>query len=44
MELEDFDKIKKFASYSSFGIGNENEGYRIRFLGKFDGTAGMIHL
>lgn len=47
IKLEDFSNNEKYARYSPFGIGDENEGYRLSFIGEYTGTAGkknIIHV
>ena len=39
-ELVDWDLKKVYARYDKFIIGNENVGYQIKAMGKFDGDAG----
>ncbi|KFB45758.1 AGAP012000-PA-like protein [Anopheles sinensis] len=38
--LEGFDGVMKYAHYSDFSIGNGTEGYMIKRLGRYSGTAG----
>lgn len=43
VDMVDWDRVKADASYSSFSIDHENEGYELR-LGTFTrGTAGVVH-
>lgn len=43
IDMEDWDGNTKYARYSNFGIGNENEGYPLKLLGSYDGTAGNFN-
>ncbi|XP_065360443.1 fibrinogen C domain-containing protein 1 isoform X2 [Calliphora vicina] len=38
--LEDFDNKRKYARYNLFAIGNEQESYELKLLGKYEGDAG----
>ncbi|XP_037825510.1 fibrinogen-like protein 1 isoform X1 [Lucilia sericata] len=38
--LEDFDNNRKYARYNLFAIGNEQESYELKLLGKYEGDAG----
>lgn len=38
--MEDFEGVKKFATYSAFGISSESGGYALKLLGKYSGDAG----
>ncbi|KAJ3664033.1 hypothetical protein Zmor_008239 [Zophobas morio] len=40
IELEDWDSKKVYARYDAFSVGNEGEGYIMRILGNYSGTAG----
>lgn len=43
VDMVDWDGIKANASYSSFSIDHENEGYQLR-LGTFThGSGGVVH-
>ncbi|KAM7356057.1 uncharacterized protein ACRADG_001920 isoform 3-T3 [Cochliomyia hominivorax] len=38
--LEDFNNNRKYARYNLFAIGNEQESYELKLLGKYEGDAG----
>lgn len=38
--MEDFQNNRKFARYDLFAIGNEQESYELKLLGKYEGDAG----
>lgn len=40
--LEDFNGNVRQATYSSFGVAREDQGYELEFLGTYDGNAGNI--
>ncbi|XP_001959659.3 microfibril-associated glycoprotein 4 [Drosophila ananassae] len=40
IHMENFQGVKKFAKYDEFLIGDESEGFSLKFLGSFTGTAG----
>ncbi|CAH1987425.1 unnamed protein product [Acanthoscelides obtectus] len=40
IELEDFEGEKRYAQYSAFSIGPENEGFPLKVLGQYRGNAG----
>ncbi|XP_050082500.1 fibrinogen-like protein 1 [Anopheles aquasalis] len=40
IELVDFSNTHKYARYDSFAIGSEAEGYHLKTLGSYKGTAG----
>lgn len=42
IHLEDWDGNTKYARYSNFAIGNQDEGFPLRVLGPYDGTAGKV--
>ncbi|KAH8279170.1 hypothetical protein KR026_002920, partial [Drosophila bipectinata] len=40
IHMENFKGIKKFAQYDELVIGDESEGFALKFLGSYTGTAG----
>ncbi|XP_063915270.1 fibrinogen C domain-containing protein 1-like isoform X1 [Zophobas morio] len=40
VELEDFEGGKVHAAYNAFAVGSEDEGYPMKVLGSYSGTAG----
>lgn len=40
IELVDWNNTKVYAHYNFFSIGDESEGYLLKVLGEYSGTAG----